>query len=486
MLPAFNLIVAMDSRCGIGRFGAIPWNCPEDMAFFKGVTTGNVVIMGRKTWDSLPAAHRPLKNRVNIVLTRDDGFDAEGAVRAKNIAEIVKMCGSEHADKKAFVIGGSHVYEAFMREAGASLVPPTTIARLKLPTIRIDKIFMTRIRGDYDCDVRFPIELFDDFHKELFTTREFSGGEMHVYKVHPQPVGSPSPDPNPGERMYLQIMRNILQKGTRKEDRTGTGTISLIGQQLRFDLSGNVFPLFTTKKMFPRGIIEELLFFIRGDTDNRILQEKNVHIWDGNTSREYLDKIGLAHYPEGTLGAAYGHQWRHWGATYETCETDYTGKGIDQLAEVVRLLRTDPASRRIIISAWNVSQLAEMALPPCHMMYQFLVVDKTLNCVMTQRSGDMFLGIPFNVASTALLTILLAKITGMTPGEIVINIADAHVYQNHVEQTVKQLEREPYPFPTIRLAHDPVELEDIEKMVFEDFIIEGYQAHPAIKAPMAV
>jgi len=240
--------------------------------------------------------------------------------------------------------------------------------------------------------------------------------------------------------------------------------------------------------MFLRGIIEELLFFIRGDTNNDNLQKKNVHIWDGNTSRAYLDSIGLQHYEEGSLGSTYPHQWRHWGAPYETKHTDYTGKGIDQLAEAVRLIREEPTSRRIIISGWNVSQLKEMALVPCHMVYQFNVNLKTneLNCMMTQRSADMFLGVPFNIASTALFTILLAKITGYQPGDIIINFGDTHIYKNHLNQVERQIKRHPYSFPTIEIDQELNSIRDIEQLEYEDFHLKEYQYYPGIKAKMVV
>lgn len=283
------------------------------------------------------------------------------------------------------------------------------------------------------------------------------------------------------------MLREILQSGEVHSDRTGTGTRSVFGRQLRFDIRNGVFPLLTTKKTFFRGIVEELLFFLRGDHDNRKLQAKGVHIWDGNTSREGLDKNGLTHLQTHDLGLAYGVQWRAAGAELGDIDTDYRGKGIDQIRNVIDLLRNDPNSRRIIINAWNVPQLEDMALPPCHALYQFYVNNQNeLSCMMYQRSVDLFLGNPFNIASTALLTRILAKVSGLEPGEIIISMGNTHIYENHLDQVKRQLERIPLKFPTLDIAKPLNSIEDIEALQFEDFDLKDYHCWPGIKAPMAV
>ena len=261
---------------------------------------------------------------------------------------------------------------------------------------------------------------------------------------------------------YLDLMRHVLEHGTRKDDRTGTGTLSVFGWQTRYDLAAG-FPLVTTKKCHLRSIIHELLWFLQGDTNIRYLKENGVSIWD-----EWADE-------NGDLGPVYGHQWRSWPKS--------DGGVIDQISEAVKTLKTNPDSRRIIVSAWNVADLDRMALAPCHAFFQFYVADGRLSCQLYQRSADIFLGVPFNIASYALLTLMVAQVTGLEPGDFVHTLGDAHLYLNHLEQAREQLTREPRPLPTMKL--NPA-VTDIFGFRFEDFTLEGYNPHPAIKAPVAV
>ena len=265
---------------------------------------------------------------------------------------------------------------------------------------------------------------------------------------------------------YEDLVRTILREGTLKSDRTGTGTISLFGQQMRFDLSRS-FPLITTKKVYFRGIAYELLWFLKGSQNVRWLQENRVHIWD-----EWAD-------PEtGDLGPVYGVQWRSWPAP--TPEDPH--HTIDQIAKVLDLIRTHPDSRRMIVTAWNPAQIDSMALPPCHALFQFYVADGRLSCQLYQRSCDMFLGVPFNIASYALLTLMMAQQADLEPGEFVWTGGDCHIYDNHVEQVLEQLSRKPYPYPTMRIR----KADSIFSYQYEDFEVVDYQCHPAIKAPVAV
>ena len=261
---------------------------------------------------------------------------------------------------------------------------------------------------------------------------------------------------------YLDLMRHVLEHGTRKDDRTGTGTLSVFGWQMRYNLAEG-FPLVTTKKCHLRSIIHELLWFLQGDTNIRYLKENGVSIWD-----EWADE-------NGNLGPVYGHQWRSWPKP--------DGSTIDQISEVVHTLKTNPESRRIIVSAWNVADLDKMALAPCHAFFQFYVADGKLSCQLYQRSADIFLGVPFNIASYALLTLMMAQVTGLQPGDFVHTLGDAHLYSNHLDQAREQLSREPRPLPTMAL--NP-EVKDIFAFRFEDFTLSGYDPHPAIKAPVAV
>ena len=267
---------------------------------------------------------------------------------------------------------------------------------------------------------------------------------------------------NREEQHYLDLLAEVLERGTRKTDRTGTGTLSLFGRQLRFRLD-NAFPLLTTKKLHLKSILYELLWFLRGDTNVKWLQERGVSIWD-----EWADAAG-------ELGPVYGYQWRHW----RTPE----GGEIDQIRNVIQSLRDKPDSRRHIVTAWNPADVDRMALPPCHALFQFYVAEGALSCQLYQRSADLFLGVPFNIASYALLTRMVAQVTGLRAAEFVLTLGDAHLYLNHLDQARSQIARTPRAFPRLRLNPAVRELGDFR---YEDFVVEGYEPHPAIKAPIAV
>ncbi|KAF8585864.1 thymidylate synthase [Ramaria rubella] len=306
-------------------------------------------------------------------------------------------------------------------------------------------------------------------------------------------VSSTRPSPLHEEEQYLNLIRTILNTGSHRPDRTGTGTISLFAPpSFRFSLTDATLPLLTTKRVFLRGIIEELLWFVRGATDSTLLSARGIKIWDGNGSREFLDKRGLTGRRIGDLGPVYGFQWRHYGARYEDCDKDYTGEGVDQLKEVIRKIKEDPTDRRIIMSAWNPADIPRMALPPCHMFCQFYVhlpppesptSKPKLSCLMYQRSADLGLGIPFNIASYALLTHMIAKVTDTEPHELIIQLGDAHVYKDHVDALQVQLKRDPRPFPTLRWARD---VQDIESFEAGDFIVKDYNPHATIVMKMSV
>lgn len=288
---------------------------------------------------------------------------------------------------------------------------------------------------------------------------------------------------NQDEMQYLNLVKKIMENGNKKTDRTGTGTLSIFGAQMRFDLRNGTFPLLTTKKTFWRGIAEELFWFIKGSTNAKELQEKNVHIWDANGSRQFLDNLGFVDRDEGDLGPVYGFQWRHFGAEYVDTKTDYSGQGIDQLMDVIDKIKNRPDDRRIIMCAWNPADLNKMALPPCHCLVQFYVADGELSCQLYQRSADMGLGVPFNIASYALLTHMIAHVTGLKPGDFVHTLGDAHVYLNHVDPLKVQLERQPKAFPKLIIKR---KVETIEDFKFEDFAVEGYDPYPKITMEMAV
>jgi len=264
------------------------------------------------------------------------------------------------------------------------------------------------------------------------------------------------------ERAYLDLLGDVLQNGARKTDRTGTGSLSVFGRQLRFDIADR-FPLLTTKKLHTKSILTELLWFLRGDTNVKWLQERGVTIWD-----EWADETG-------NLGPVYGYQWRHWRTP--------DGREIDQIQQVIESIKKKPDSRRHMVSAWNPADVDKMALPPCHALFQFYVASGRLSCQMYQRSADLFLGVPFNIASYAALTLMVAQVTDLKPGDFVLTLGDAHIYLNHLEQVREQLSRSARPFPKLKL--NPA-VKDLLDFRYEDFTLEGYDPHPAIKAPIAV
>ncbi|KAK3312873.1 thymidylate synthase/dCMP hydroxymethylase domain-containing protein [Apodospora peruviana] len=321
------------------------------------------------------------------------------------------------------------------------------------------------------------------------------------------PAASTQPPPTRHEEyQYLELVREILDDGELRRDRTGTGTYSIFAPRpLKFSLNNSgtpILPLLTTKRVFTRAVIAELLWFVEGNTSSIALSEKGVKIWDGNGSREFLNNLGLQHREAGDLGPVYGFQWRHFGADYVDSKTDYTGQGVDQLARIIHTLRTNPYDRRLILSAWNPKDLPQMVLPPCHMFAQFYVsyprsreadtngeTEKPkghLHCQLYQRSCDMGLGVPFNIASYALLTHMLAHVCDLVPGSLTHVMGDAHVYLNHVDALKTQLEREPRDFPELEITGREKGTGEIDGWQAEDFVIKGYNPHKTISMEMSV
>lgn len=488
---AVSVIVASAQNGGIGKDGQLPWRLPEDLAHFKRVTMAsdtesgrlNAVIMGRRTWESIPEKFRPLAGRLNVVLTKaaaDPAFTSPypaDVLVAPSVKAAVGLLSARDDVSEIFVIGGQAAYQ----EA------------IEMPNC--DRIFITRVGKDVDCDAFFPAfdsREYDIVHVSKTRSHDGLPYDFVVYKRREAagrstPAASVAAAGGAGkflheEYQYLKAIQDIIEKGVAMEDRTGVGTLSTFGMQMRFDLR-KTFPLLTTKRTFWRGVVEELLWFVRGDTNAKHLSEKGVKIWDANGSREFLDKRGLPHREEGDLGPVYGFQWRHFGAEYVDMHTDYTGQGVDQLAECVRKIKEDPTDRRILLSAWNPADLSLMALPPCHMFCQFYVANGELSCLMYQRSCDMGLGVPFNIASYSLLTYMVAQVCGLKPGDFVHTLGNAHVYKNHVEPLKTQLTRTPRPFPVLRLNPD---IKDIDSFKASDFELFGYNPHGKIAMDMAV
>jgi thymidylate synthase len=292
---------------------------------------------------------------------------------------------------------------------------------------------------------------------------------------------------NLGENKYLDLIHKIIYNGDIRQTRNSI-TKSIFGEKLEFDISSSI-PFLTTKKLAWKTVIKELLWFLSGSTDNSILTQQNVNIWNGNASREYMDSVGFTERNINDLGPIYGHQWRHFNAEYIDNKTDYTNNGIDQIKNVLNLLKNDPMSRRILFSAWNPSQISQMNLPPCHIMTQFYVSinkdtqEKELSCQMYQRSADVGLGLPFNIASYAVLTYIFAKLTNMKPKKLIIVIGDAHIYEDHEKKLIEQIKRQPYSFPQL-IINPNKEYTDIDDFKIDDFEIENYQYYDIIKMEM--
>ncbi len=461
-LAQFSIIVACDAGNGIAKNGEIPWNAEQDMKFFRETTLGkgrNVVIMGRLTYESIPEEARPLKGRKCVVISRSWKQEAHPDISVyPSLTDALAgiACCASYED--VFVAGGEQLYIEAIRDF----------------SYLCKKIYVTRFKNDYTCDQFFPF----DSVKELKQASEPTKTTNYCRYTF-------LPSETHNETQYLNLLKSIKDQGESKPDRTGIGTKSIFGARMEFDIRDRI-PILTTKRVFYETVIRELLFFISGKTDTRILEDQNVKIWKGNTNKAFLEKAGLA-YNEGDMGPMYGHQWRHCGAPYIGCDEDYAKHGIDQLAELIENIKHDPHSRRHILSSWNVQQLPQMVLSPCHVLAQFNVSGdkKWLDCQLYQRSGDMFLGVPFNIASYAFLTYMIAHVCGLRPRSLVHVIGDAHIYNNHGEQVKTQLKRTPRPFAKLSFRN-ATRLHTIDDFVFDSFIIENYSSWPAITADMAI
>lgn len=508
-LRAFSIVVACDQQNGIGDGKTIPWKVSEDMAFFKDQTTLlrskkpptetklNAVVMGRKTWESVPLRFRPLKGRLNVVLssqaTASDLLKAlpeekrdvasqsllvvkGGLQEALHFLARPPYCSSIET---VYCIGGARVYTEAMQSPCVEKLHEVYVTRVHTTAPTCNRFYAFPPPPPVPVDgavaaanPQWVVESTSGVKKSA----DEAGLEYEIIKYVPH---------NAEEGQYLELIDRIMKTGLTKEDRTGVGTISLFGAQMRFSLRDNCLPLLTTKRVFWRGVCEELLWFLRGETNAQLLADKDIHIWDGNASRAFLDSRGLTENKEMDLGPVYGFQWRHFGAAYRGCDANYDGEGVDQIKSIVETLRANPNDRRMLFTAWNPCALNQMALPPCHLLGQFYVNTQTkeLSCMLYQRSCDMGLGVPFNIASYSLLTILIAKATGLRPGELVHTLGDAHVYSTHVEALKEQLRRVPRAFPVLVFKKERDFLEDYEST---DMEVVDYVPYPPIKMEMAV
>lgn len=462
MFTNINVIVAFAAKgFGIGCGGGLPWHIPEDLARFRKLTEGGVVVMGRRTWESIPAEKRPLKGRLNVVVTNDPSKyegDASDSVVFTTMDEIDNIIKEK---EKVFIIGGEALYKKYVGIA--------------------NKIYATVVEGEYACDRFFPICGFGTSYEiEEYSPVQKSGDTVYRYITYKY-------DCNylvKGDFEYIMNMYKIICSGKERDDRTGVGTISKFGVNFRFDISKTI-PLLTTKFVPFKTVLKELLFFLQGKTDSKVLEDQGVGIWKANTTREFLDGRGLTGYREGDMGPMYGFNWRHFGAEYKGCDVAVEG-GYDQLEALIDGLKKDPYSRRHMITTFNPATVSQSVLAPCHgIITQFYVDNGGLSCQVYCRSSDSFLGLPFNIASYAIMTYIIAKKTGLKPDNLIVVSGDCHIYKNHIEQVKQQLERATLPSPILRVD-DSVAEKSFDDITLDDFELVGYLHHPAIKAPMAV
>lgn len=484
----FNIIAAMTKGGrGIGYRNGLPWPLIKtDMNRFTKITTEtenemkrNSVIMGRKTWESLPRKFRPLPNRENIVVSSE--YTVTSVATLKTLEEAINYSNKQSGIENTYVIGGEQIYKEAIQNPKCS------------------KIYITEIEKEYTSDKYFPE--IPSYMKKILEEEEYDSTVKSniVFKTYDNII-----DWESDEWQYLDLVKRILTEGREEKGRNGK-VLKLFGPQHTFDLQKG-FPILTTKKVPLRLIIEELLFFLRGYTDTKIMSDKRVKIWDANTTREFLDDRGLL-YKEGDMGPMYGYNWRHFGYNYTGCERDYTGDGYDQLYALVRRLIYDPTSRRHLLTTYDPSTTEKSVLAPCHgLITQFNVRGEELDCKMYQRSVDVALGYPFNIASYALLTHILAHVTGYKVGRLIMTLGDCHIYEDHIDTMRKQLERYPLIKPTLNInksfaqqnqkirklgfkeagAFESVErtLKYIENLRVQDIKLENYNSYGPLKMKM--
>ncbi len=475
-----SLIVAFDLNGGISKQGVIPWKIKADTSFFHDVTTrvyqlnkNNSLIMGRKTWQALPASG--LKDRIIIVVSSTcESNDSNNTYFVTSLSAAIEFSLKLNLGK-IFICGGTNIY-------------------LEALSLDLDEIYITKINKDYECDNIFPINelnlILPQYKKQVKTFNDISF--IKYYKEEQFCIEQFCKKQENEEQKYLDLLYSVLTKGHLRQTRNSM-TWSMFGKTLEFDLS-NGFPLLTTKRMFLRGVFEELLFFLRADTNTKHLFDKGINIWNANTSRAFLDSVGLQHYQNNTMGPMYGYQLRHFGADYHGPDHDYQGQGVDQVAHCLHLLKTDPYSRRIMMTTFNPAQVTQGVLWPCHGITILFNIEEgnRLSCMMTQRSVDMACGLPFNICSYALLVHLFCEVINnditykgskYKPGRLIMNLGDAHIYKDHYDAVIKQILREPYNFPQLVFNRKVLDLVDFK---YEDLELIGYQHYSLLKLKMVV
>jgi len=465
----FSLLFAVDSKSGgFSNILGLPWKISEDLAYFKEITTKeykkncrNILIMGRNTYNSMPR----LKGRTELVLSRNESNESdESNEYFKSLDSCLDYCDKFNSQiGKVFIIGGiSLLYEAASHS-------------------KCEEIFLTSLLFDKSINTynsfinyQYIIKNFQLKTNTSITTKcKLNLCDVIVeYRRYNRYSTS--------EDKYLELLREVLDSGEERIDRTKTGTLSLFGPQIEIDIE-NSFPLLTTKKMNFKNIVTEVLWFLSGSTNIDFLKENGVNIWDGNTSREFLDKRGLTDYKEGDIGPLYGYQWRNFGGDFK----DINSKGVDQMQRMLDLLREDPTSRRIFMSAWNPLDLDKMVLEPCHISLQLYVSEgKYLDGKLYMRSNDLFLGAPWNIAGYSLLIYIFGKLSGYKPRKLIYTLGDSHIYSNHTSQVISQLNRPIRSFPKLKIIDKSYK--SFEDFTTDSFVLENYTPHPFIKANMSV
>lgn len=468
-MKKFNVILATDLNSGISINNQLPWRFMKDLNFFNTLTksssifpeiteTENILIMGRKTFESLKC--KKLKNRKMFVITSNwkklkidyPNIDFFSSFHDAYINSI------NYNNSAIWVIGGSQIYNIALRHWAC------------------DKIYWTQIKGKFTTDVFIDMTnyLIDWTHTQITTDIDQYTNQTYELEFK---LGKKIQNV---ETQYLLLLYNVINNGDKRQTRNAI-TFSKFNNTLKCNLSYG-FPLLTTKKMFWKGIVEELLFFIRGNTDTTELSKKGIKIWELNTSKDFLDSVGL-NYKTGSMGPMYGYQWRHWNKPYQQNVPNHQ-QGIDQLVNVINEIKNDPHSRRILMTDFNPSQVSEGVLYPCHsIIIQFYVESNKLSCTMYQRSGDLFLGIPFNIASTSLLLHIISKLTNLEPYMMNLVLGDYHIYDTHLDAVMEQLNRTPKDFPQI-IIPDFTTIEEVEKSEFSDYKLINYHHDPTISAQM--
>lgn len=459
---------------GIGFQNKIPWQISHDLINISNITKNHIIVMGYNTYISISKEKFPLENRKNIIITSkysNDKYKDEIIADTQALKNVFFMTKNNfdnycynQTTEEIFIIGGEQLYNEYIKYA--------------------DIIYITLIEKEFICDKFFPIKDFHMFELINYSNLYFSQSESCNYRFL---TYKKSKNFNQ-ENIYLNLLNNILHNGNYRPDRTNTGTISLFGKNLKFNITNNV-PLLTTKYVSFKNIIEELLWFIKGETDSKLLEQKGVNIWKANTTKQFLETRKLP-YDIGDIGPMYGFNWRHFGTPYNGSNKNYTNLGYDQLNNLIENIKKDPFSRRHMITTFNPMIVNMGVLAPCHGIVTQFYVEKIYNemflsCHVYNRSQDMFLGVPYNIASYAFLTYIIAKKCDFKPHILIISMGDSHIYSTHCDAVRMQLNRSPLPFPKL-ILNDNIKIKNLEDITSDDFELIGYIHYPTISAPMAV